>query len=177
MFRWGNNETVLDRKLNSSFDANNTSLLSKISTVNSHYNRNKLQYILSQKNSVSLAPINFATVQNNCTLKSIILSFLIAEYCIIYVWFEVLTAVVIKSLIFWDITPWSPLRVKEHFGGTSSRLKLCLLPGSYWYLCWLILRLWRWRRHVPPKRQLAYNGLHGVVYQKIELFYKIYVQI
>jgi hypothetical protein len=32
--------------------------------------------------------------------------------------FEVLTAVVIKSTIFWDITPCSPLSVNRRFGGT-----------------------------------------------------------
>jgi hypothetical protein len=25
---------------------------------------------------------------------------------------------IIKSIIFWDITPWSPLKVNRHFGGT-----------------------------------------------------------
>jgi hypothetical protein len=34
----------------------------------------------------------------------------------------------------------------------------------------LILRPWRWRRYVPPKRQLTFNGLHGIVSQKIEVF-------
>jgi hypothetical protein len=29
---------------------------------------------------------------------------------------------------------------------------------------------WRWRQHVPPKRRLTINGLHGVISQKIELF-------
>jgi hypothetical protein len=32
--------------------------------------------------------------------------------------FEVLTAVVTKSTIFWDITPCSPLKVNRRFGGT-----------------------------------------------------------
>jgi hypothetical protein len=32
---------------------------------------------------------------------------------------EVLTAVVMKSSIFWDITPCSPLKVNQCFGGTS----------------------------------------------------------
>jgi hypothetical protein len=27
---------------------------------------------------------------------------------------------------------------------------------------------WRWRRHVPPKRWLTFNGLHGVISQKID---------
>jgi hypothetical protein len=29
---------------------------------------------------------------------------------------------------------------------------------------------WRWRRHIHPKRQLAFSGLHSVISQKIELF-------
>jgi hypothetical protein len=37
-----------------------------------------------------------------------------------YIGFEVLTAVVMKSSIFWDITPCSLLKVNRHFGGTSS---------------------------------------------------------
>jgi hypothetical protein len=35
-----------------------------------------------------------------------------------YVGFEVLTAVVIKSTILWDITPCSPLSVNRRFGET-----------------------------------------------------------
>jgi hypothetical protein len=31
-------------------------------------------------------------------------------------------------------------------------------------------RPWRWRLHVPPKRRLAFNKLHGVMSQKVELF-------
>jgi hypothetical protein len=38
----------------------------------------------------------------------------------IYAGFEVLTAVVMKSTIFWDITPYSPLKINRRFGGTSS---------------------------------------------------------
>jgi hypothetical protein len=37
--------------------------------------------------------------------------------------FEVLTAVVMKSIIFWDITPGSPLSFSRRFGGTY-RLRL-----------------------------------------------------
>jgi hypothetical protein len=33
--------------------------------------------------------------------------------------FEVFTAVVMKRVIFWDITPCSPLSVNRRFGGTS----------------------------------------------------------
>jgi hypothetical protein len=35
-------------------------------------------------------------------------------------------------------------------------------------LCCFVLRPWRWRRHVPPKSQLIFNGLRGVISQKIE---------
>jgi hypothetical protein len=35
-----------------------------------------------------------------------------------YVGFEVLTAVVMKSTVFWDITPCNRLRVIRRFGGT-----------------------------------------------------------
>jgi hypothetical protein len=37
---------------------------------------------------------------------------------IITVGFEVLTAVLMKSTIFWDITPCSPLKDNRHFEGT-----------------------------------------------------------
>jgi hypothetical protein len=40
---------------------------------------------------------------------------------------------------------------------------------SRWYLARLIHRPWRWSRYVPPKRRLIFNGLHGVMPQKIVL--------
>jgi hypothetical protein len=43
---------------------------------------------------------------------------LITEISSYYVGFEVLTAVVMKNIIFWDITPCSPLIVNSRFGGT-----------------------------------------------------------
>jgi hypothetical protein len=36
-----------------------------------------------------------------------------------HVGFEVFTAVVVKSAIFWDVTPFSPLSVNRRFGGKS----------------------------------------------------------
>jgi hypothetical protein len=41
---------------------------------------------------------------------------------------------------------------------------------SLWFLTWLRLRPWRWRRYVHPKRRLNFNWLHGVISQKIVLF-------
>jgi hypothetical protein len=46
---------------------------------------------------------------------------------------------------------------------------LCLLPGSCWFLASPILCPWRWRWHLP-KHWLLFNGLHGFVSQKVELF-------
>jgi hypothetical protein len=63
---------------------------------------------------------------------------------------EVLTADVMKISIFWNIS------------------RFCLHLLSRWFLAWL--RPWRWRRHIPPKRRLTSNGLHGVISQKTELF-------
>jgi hypothetical protein len=69
--------------------------------------------------------------------------------------------------IFWDVTPFSPLKVNRRFGG---KYRLCLPPVSRWFLARLILWPWRWKQCVPPKRLLTLNGLHGVISQKIVLF-------
>jgi hypothetical protein len=37
--------------------------------------------------------------------------------------FEVLTAVVMKSSMFWDITPCNPLEINRRFGGTFLHLQ------------------------------------------------------
>jgi hypothetical protein len=44
------------------------------------------------------------------------------------------------------------------------------LPPSRWFLSWLIIRPWIWRRHIPPKCRLTFNGLPGVTSQKIDPF-------
>jgi hypothetical protein len=54
----------------------------------------------------------------------------------------------------------SIFRVKEY-------AKLCHLL-SRWFLAWLILRPWRWRWHVPSKRLLTFNRLHGFLSKNIE---------
>jgi hypothetical protein len=51
---------------------------------------------------------------------------------------------------------------------SSGITELYLLPPSCWFLAWLTLQPWRWRRHVPLKCQLTYNGLHGIISQKTE---------
>jgi hypothetical protein len=64
-----------------------------------------------------------------------------------YVGSEVLTSVVMKSSIFWDITKWFCWK-------STDFSELCLLPASRWFLAWLILRPWRWKLHVPRKVDL-----------------------
>jgi hypothetical protein len=73
----------------------------------------------------------------------------------------------VKSSIFWDIAPCNRLKVNRRFGET--RRSACHLY-SRWFFARLILRPWRWKRHVPQKRRLTFNGLHGVISQKIEGF-------
>jgi hypothetical protein len=82
--------------------------------------------------------------------------------------FEVLTAVVMKSSIFWDTKQCSAFKFNRHFWGIF-RLRLqgrrinCFVAS-------LILRHRRWRSHFSPKRRLTFNGLHGGISQNIELF-------
>jgi hypothetical protein len=84
-------------------------------------------------------------------IRKYMLLFIFFEHTIT-VGFEVLTAVVLKRTILWDITP-----------------PACH-PLSRWFLAQLIFRPWRWRRYVPPKRRLTLNRLHGVISQKMVLF-------
>jgi hypothetical protein len=46
-----------------------------------------------------------------------------------YIGFELLTTVVMKSSVFWDIMPCSSLKVNRHFGGTC--LLSCFLLGLF----------------------------------------------
>jgi hypothetical protein len=43
-------------------------------------------------------------------------------------------------------------------------LSACFLVVS----CFVDLQPWRWRRHIPLKRRLTFNWLHGVIFRKIE---------
>jgi hypothetical protein len=72
----------------------------------------------------------------------------------------------LRSTIFWDITPCSPLSVNRRLGRTSPLLATCVHAG---FLLSLFFRPWRWRQYVPPKL-LTLNGLHGVISQKMVLF-------
>jgi hypothetical protein len=86
------------------------------------------------------------------------------------------TIYILKSTILWHITPCSKLKVNRRFGG-KYRLHLQGRKISWarnqsesrW-------QAWRWSRYVPPKRQQTFNGLHGVICQKIALFIIIAVR-
>jgi hypothetical protein len=52
----------------------------------------------------------------------------------------------------------------------SKKLQAACHLRSRWFLAWLILRPWRWRRYVPPKRRLAFNWVHCIISQNIVLF-------
>jgi hypothetical protein len=49
-------------------------------------------------------------------------------------------------------------------------LATCLLPASRWILAWLILRPWKFRRHVRRRRPLTSNGIYDIISQSTELF-------
>jgi hypothetical protein len=44
---------------------------------------------------------------------------------------------------------------------------------SRWFLARLILRPWRWRPYVRPKRRWAFNGRHGIVSQRISILQEV----
>jgi hypothetical protein len=46
-----------------------------------------------------------------------------------------------------------------------------LLSG--WFRAQHILQPWIWRRYVAPEHRLTFNGLQGVISQKLELFHPI----
>jgi hypothetical protein len=63
-----------------------------------------------------------------------------------------------KSTLFWDTTPCSPLKVNRRFGGRQANwFHVGILLGLLWWRC------------LPPKRRLTFNGLQGVTSQKIVL--------
>jgi hypothetical protein len=82
--------------------------------------------------------------------------------------FEVYTAVVMKSIIFWDMMPCSPLSFNRRFGGTSPSSGLS--PAYLLVSCWTYFLDPDDGGDVPPKRRLALNGLHSVISQKMILF-------
>jgi hypothetical protein len=65
-----------------------------------------------------------------------------SEFCI---------QVAMQNSIFWDITPYSPVKIDRRFR--------------------------RWRRYVPPKHWLTFTGLHGVILHKKQRFSRFHSRI
>jgi hypothetical protein len=91
--------------------------------------------------------------------------------------FEFLTAVVMQSSVFRYITLCSCLKVSRRFGGTCrlhlqggriSQERKQYEAGSKQLACYLLHA--DFLQHVPLKHQPTFNGLHGVIFQEIELF-------
>jgi hypothetical protein len=82
------------------------------------------------------AVLSIVILINYADAKWIVLETLMKQN-IGHVGFEVLTAVVMKSTVFWDITPCSPLKANRRFGGTyrlhlhgRNMLASCFHAGS-----------------------------------------------
>jgi hypothetical protein len=72
--------------------------------------------------------------------------------------FHVPTTMVVNISVFWVIKPYR-------------RSQGSLLSASCWFLVWLIIWPWNWRRYFTPKRQLIFNGAYGVISQNVLLIF------
>jgi hypothetical protein len=83
-----------------------------------------------------------------------------------------------KSTTFQDITPCSLFKQNRCFKETYSlrfqgrRISSARnrVKAGGWFLARLILRSWRRKCYISPKRRLAFNRLYGVISQKRVLF-------
>jgi hypothetical protein len=88
----------------------------------------------------------------------------------------------ISGSVFCDIMLRSMLKFNGRFGGfrclhlQGLRKVKQKKQAPCWFLAWLILRLWRWKRHVLPARRFTSSRLHEIISQKIELFTTISVR-
>jgi hypothetical protein len=84
---------------------------------------------------------------------------------------------IMKSTIFWDVTPCGPVGVHRYLRGMFS---LCWLPASFWFhtllaptscwlLVWLTLQPWKWRQYISLKSQWTSTSLCSIISHKIVL--------
>jgi hypothetical protein len=71
--------------------------------------------------------------------------------------FEVLTATVKMSSLFWDITPHRPLKVNRRFGRNVAELACYVLDADFLLDFFFDSDNGKW--HLSPNRLLIYNGL------------------
>jgi hypothetical protein len=67
---------------------------------------------------------------------------------------------------FWVIMLCSPCSSMKQLENIAS---LWLISASCWILAWLVIGPWKWRQHIPPKRQLTCSRLQGIISQDTEL--------
>jgi hypothetical protein len=85
--------------------------------------------------------------------------------------FEVLTSLLMKSTVLWNVKPFGPLKVNQtlrrkiSLPSSESKIKLGKKPDCKQ----VARRAWTWNRCVLQKRLLTFNGLHGVISQKVIL--------
>jgi hypothetical protein len=103
----------------------------------------------------------------------------------IYVRFEILTAVVVKSSVFWDVTLCSSLKVNRRFGVTyyhhiQSRNKIQLVSRWQVDLCMTYSSTLNSETKCCSKTSGDFQRFNGVISQKIEplmnIFLKYYIK-
>jgi hypothetical protein len=92
------------------------------------------------------------------------------------------TAVVLKISVFWGTTPFVPMKVIRRFERTlihlhnrkiiqvTSQREACSKQICDWFLDWLIIRPWKWRQHVLPKRRLRLLTDYSALYPRRQNF-------
>jgi hypothetical protein len=93
--------------------------------------------------------------------------------------FEVLTAIVMKCSVFWDITPCSPLKVNWRFGEACHLHIQDRSRGIYWHAGFLLSLFFtpKMEEICSPKRRLTCNGPHGVISQMTEFFILLFLSL
>jgi hypothetical protein len=69
--------------------------------------------------------------------------------------------------------------ILKYFSGKHVASRDLLNTWFPWLIAWLIFRPWRWKRHVPPKRRLTFDGLHGIIslLWEPEILYRAHILI
>jgi hypothetical protein len=116
----------------------------------------RIASVLEWTGIADTSSIHVSTVLCCCTT----VSFTSVPTCYVKVGLEVIRPVVIKSSVFWDITPCNPLKVSRAVATTCVMLFSCLVYSSSL----------NWRRYVHPKRRLTCSGLYSDISQKTERF-------
>jgi hypothetical protein len=85
----------------------------------------------------------------------------------------VLTAVTMTNSVLWVMScnPVKSTDVSEEH--VVSICRLCLLPTCCLFPAWLSLGPWKHAQYFPPKYQLAFTRVHGVIAQETVLFITI----